>query len=114
MGCIILIPKHLFLVPNFKINVIHWIYGENIINNIRLKKHFHNKNVSEVISLASKVRASVKVNEATGKYNSAIVIFAEVSQLISTNIPMESNFHLANSYTICINMLTCQVHSVKP
>lgn len=56
----------------------------------------------------------MKVNKATVKYNSAIVIFAEVSQLVSTNIPMESNFHLANSYTICINMLKCQVHSVKP
>lgn len=53
MGCIILISKHLFLVPNFKINVIHRIYEENIINNIRVKKHFHNKKISEGISLAS-------------------------------------------------------------
>lgn len=56
----------------------------------------------------------MKVNKATVKYNSAIVIFADVSQLVPTNIPMESSFHLANSYTICINMLKCQVHSVKP
>lgn len=40
----------------------------------------------------------MKANKARVKYNSAMVMFAEVSQLISTNIPMKLIFHLANRY----------------